>query len=289
VHAPFRALGSFAFCAVLVLASAAPLESVQAAAFPPGSQVEGHVGADWSPCTVVGDQLRTGGYVLHCDAVPDDNVFSATDVRQPAAAQQAPVGRPPAAGPQGRPVQGLIRGNWEDCAMIGNPLPTGGSVLHCDSLPDDTVFSASEVRQIGAAQPAQLNPPAAGLIGAAQVAPPPPAAPQGRPVQGLIRGNWEDCAMIGNPLPTGGYLLRCSSLLDDTVFSASEVREIGPAQAAAPKPPPAAAQGRPVQGFVRGNWENCTLIGNQLPTGGYLLRCASVLDDAVFSAADVRF
>jgi hypothetical protein len=211
VHAPFRALGSFAFCAVLVLASAAPLESVQAAAFPPGSQVEGHVGADWSPCTVVGDQLRTGGYVLHCDAVPDDNVFSATDVRQPAAAQQAPVGRPPAAGPQGRPVQGLIRGNWEDCAMIGNPLPTGG------------------------------------------------------------------------------YLLRCSSLLDDTVFSASEVREIGPAQAAAPKPPPAAAQGRPVQGFVRGNWENCTLIGNQLPTGGYLLRCASVLDDAVFSAADVRF
>jgi hypothetical protein len=197
VHAPFRALGSFAFCAVLVLASAAPLESVQAAAFPPGSQVEGHVGADWSPCTVVGDQLRTGGYVLHCDAVPDDNVFSATDVRQPAAAQQAPVGRPPAAGPQGRPVQGLIRGNWEDCAMIGNPLPTGGSVLHCDSLPDDTVFSASEVRQIGAAQPAQLNPPAAGLIGAAQVAPPPPAAPQGRPVQGLIRGNWEDCAMIG--------------------------------------------------------------------------------------------
>jgi hypothetical protein len=209
-------VGAFAYTALALLLLIALPQGAEAetARFGPGSRVEGHIGSHWAPCEVVGNQLRTGGYLLHCDALPGpDNVFSETDVREIGAAQPAPVGPAPAAAPQGRPVQGHVFGNWENCTMIGGRLPTGGYRLHCDSLPDpDNVFSDSDVREIGAAQPAP--------VGQA-----PAAAPQGRPVQGRVFGNWENCTMIGGRLPTGGYRLHCDSLPHpDNVFSDSDVR-----------------------------------------------------------------
>ena len=119
----------------------------QAAPFRPGSRVEGHVGSHWAPCMVVGDQLPTGGYRLHCDSLPDpEYVFSETDVREIGAAQPAPINQP-AAPPQGRRVQGRVAGAWEGCVMIGGQLPTGGYLLRCDSNPNmESVFSATDVR-----------------------------------------------------------------------------------------------------------------------------------------------
>jgi hypothetical protein len=198
------------FCLTLALAtSLGSVYCAQAASLPSGSRVEGHFGADWIPCIVVGNQRPTGGYVLRCDALPDpDNVFSETDVRSLGA--PAPLVKQVAAAKPTHAVQGHIADRWEDCTMIGTQLPTGGYRLHCPSLPDaENVFSASDVREIGA--------PAAVV--------PVPAAMPGRRVQGNVRGTWESCIMSGGQLPTGGYLLRCDSAPNvETVFSASDVR-----------------------------------------------------------------
>jgi hypothetical protein len=268
-----------ASCAVLALTVATSPASVMAAPYRAGSQVEGHIGSDWSPCTVVGEQAPTGGYHLHCDALPDpDHVFSESDVR--------PVGRsaftmpaPPAAASLGRAVLGHIGSNWVPCNVIGLPLRTGGIRLRCDYLDgQEAVFSASDVREVNAPAAAPQAVPAAQAFA-------------GRPVQGHVGSAWVDCTMIGGQLPTGGYQLHCDSLPDPTnVFSASDVREIGGARAVPPASIAAAAQGRRVQGFFAGAWIDCTMIGNQTPTGGYLLRCdANPGVDAIFSASDVRF
>ncbi|MDB5438565.1 MAG: hypothetical protein JWM33_992 [Caulobacteraceae bacterium] len=267
-----RAVHRAALWAALALAAAVPSDCALAAAAPAGRAVDGHFGSDWIACTQVGDQLPTGGFVLHCASLPDDNVFSASDVR-PAAAARPAGPTPPAIGGQTPAVQGLIRGRWEDCTLVGAPA-TGGSLLHCPSLPEDAVFSASEVRLTPG--PAAIRP-AAPATGATAT----------QPVQGLVRGIWQDCLMIGPPLPTGGRLLRCPYLLEDSVFSASEVRA-APGAPVAPLAAAPAPAGRPVQGLIRGVWENCTQIGDQLPTGGYRLRCASLPDESVFAASDVR-
>ena len=175
---------------------------------PTGSPVEGHIGSYWRPCVVASTSLG-GGYVLHCTALPDDNVFSASDVRLPAAARPTPANRP-AAAPQGRNVQGNVRGVWETCTVVGAPPVGGGYILSCPSLNSENIFSESDVREIGAAQPVARNPA--------------PVAPQGRPVQGNVRGVWENCTMIGGQQGTGGYILHCPSLPDDSIFSASDVR-----------------------------------------------------------------
>jgi hypothetical protein len=221
VRALFRPFASAltAAAALLVLSPTAA-----SAAFAPGSAVEGHVGSTWSPCTTVGAQQRFGGYVLHCASLPDDNVFSESDVRPAGPARAAPRD-PPAAAALGRPVQGYVFGTWEACTTVGAPQPFGGQVLHCPSLPDDNVFSATDVREIGgapfapadqAAQAAPFTPPAP----VAQA----PAAPAGRQVQGNVFGVWETCTLLGAQQGSGGYLLHCPSLPDDHVFSASDTR-----------------------------------------------------------------
>ena len=265
-----------ASCTLFALALAASTTSIAATPFRAGSLVEGHIGSDWWPCTVVGEQSRTGGYHLHCDVLPDpDNVFSESDVRP---VGQAPVAlvAAPAAAPAGRAVLGHVRSEWVPCTMIGPPLPTGGIRLRCDALDgQEAVFSASDVHEVNAAPDA------------------PTVAPTivGRPVQGRVGSVWIDCAMIGGQLRTGGYRLHCDSLPEPIyVFAASDVREIGGATAGPPTPVAAVAQGRRVQGFYAGAWGDCTMIGDQTPTGGYLLRCDAIPGvDAIFSASDVRF
>jgi hypothetical protein len=278
VRALFRPFASALTSAAALLAVSPTAAS---AAFAPGSAVEGHVGSTWSPCTTVGAQQRFGGYVLHCASLPDDNIFSETDVRSVGPARAAPQD-PPTAPP--RAVQGNVFGTWETCTTVGAPQPFGGLVLHCPSLPDDNVFSATDVREIGAAQPAPKDAPAA-------------AAP-GRAVQGYVFGVWENCTTVGPPQRFGGQVLHCPSLPDDNVFSATDVREIGVAPFAPPDqtaqdahftpPVPMAPAGRQVQGNVFGVWETCTLLGAQQGTGGYLLHCPSLPDDNVFSDSDVR-
>ena len=123
--------------AVLLLAGIATGVQAQPVQFVAGSRVEGHIGSSWSPCIVVGAQLPTGGYRLHCDSLPDPTNVSESDVRRPTVIQ------PPS---QGRAVQGRFGSVWIDCTQVGPQLPTGGYRLHCPALPDDNVFSESDVR-----------------------------------------------------------------------------------------------------------------------------------------------
>ncbi len=84
-------------CAIFicsVMSSDAPAQDVTYAA---GSRVQGRFGSNWDHCTVVGDRRATGGYVLRCDAKPDQEfVFAASDVRAMEGADRAPVPKPPA-------------------------------------------------------------------------------------------------------------------------------------------------------------------------------------------------
>ena len=127
-----------------------------------GKQVEGRIFGIWQPCTTVGKPERFGGQTLHCPSLPDDNIFSATDVRE--IGQPDPFDHPPAAAlapaeaaaqvpapqapvqPRGRQVQGNVFGTWESCTLIGKQQGAGGYMLHCPSLPDDNIFSESDVR-----------------------------------------------------------------------------------------------------------------------------------------------
>ena len=143
----------------------------RAQAQPRGRQVEGRIFGNWEICTLVGKPERYGGQTLHCPSLPDDNIFSATDVREigqpdpfdhpPAAAAplapaeapaqaQAPQAQAPQveapAQPRGRQVQGNVFGTWETCTLIGKQQGAGGYILHCPSLPDDNIFSESDVR-----------------------------------------------------------------------------------------------------------------------------------------------
>ena len=180
--------------AVLLLAGIATGVQAQPVQFVAGSRVEGHIGSSWSPCIVVGAQLPTGGYRLHCDSLPDPtNVFSESDIRRPGGVQPLP---------QGPAVQGRFGSNWIDCTQLGPQMPTGGYRLHCPALPDDNVFSESDVRR-----PTVIQPPS-----------------QGRAVQGRFGSVWIDCTQVGPQLPTGGYRLHCPALPDDNVFSESDVR-----------------------------------------------------------------
>jgi len=184
----------------------------EAASFPAGSHVEGHIGSHWSPCIVVGPQRATGGYALHCDELPDPtNIFSESDVRSLGTGNDKVV-TPLSVEKPGRPVQGFFAGKWIDCTQLGSQLPTGGFRLHCAALPDpENVFSETDVRQIGAQQPTAVQKL--------------PDAQAERRVQGHVGNHWEACTLIGAQLPTGGYLLRCDSTpADQTVFSASDVR-----------------------------------------------------------------
>jgi hypothetical protein len=111
--------------------------------------VEGRVGSKWVPCTVVRPE-PFGGFVLHCNSLPqDESVFAASDVREIGAPPAKPQQRP-AAPANAHRVEGRVGSNWVPCTVV-RPEPLGGFVLHCDSLPqDESVFAASDVREIGA-------------------------------------------------------------------------------------------------------------------------------------------
>jgi hypothetical protein len=48
---------------------------------PLGRQVQGRVFGNWETCRMIGKQLESGGYLLHCPSLPDDNIFSEAEVR----------------------------------------------------------------------------------------------------------------------------------------------------------------------------------------------------------------
>lgn len=66
-----------------VLAAVIPLPApAQDVTFSANSRVEGRLGSHWDHCTVIGERRTTGGYVLRCDSLPNqDMVFAASDVR----------------------------------------------------------------------------------------------------------------------------------------------------------------------------------------------------------------
>ena len=204
-------------------------------AFAPGSEVQGKVFGVWQTCTTVGPPERFGGQVLHCPSLPDNNIFSASDVRNIGAAaaadQPAPQARftPPAsrarppAPPRGRQVEGNVFGVWETCTAVSPPERFGGQVLHCPSLAADDIFSASDVREIEATTTADQPPPQVPFTPSAARAQP-PAVPSGRQVQGNVFGVWEACTLLGKQQGSGGYLLHCPSWPDDSIFSESDVR-----------------------------------------------------------------
>jgi hypothetical protein len=50
--------------------------------FPAGSRVEARIGSRWDSCISIGERRPTGGYLLRCDSVPNqESVFAASDVR----------------------------------------------------------------------------------------------------------------------------------------------------------------------------------------------------------------
>jgi hypothetical protein len=91
MHSPFRSVAIAAFATLLFAIPALP-GIADGGDFAAGSRVEGKIGSQWSRCTVVGERRATGGYMLRCDAHPDqENVFTAADVRPLQGPEVAPV------------------------------------------------------------------------------------------------------------------------------------------------------------------------------------------------------
>ena len=132
----------------LLLAACPQAGQAQSTVFAPGSRVEGRIGTQWAPCTTIGFQRATGGYLLRCESLPNpENVFAESDIRAPGTVPSVPTERASPAAPAERRVQGRVRGNWESCLQIGDQRPTGGYVLRCDSAPTvESIFSETDVR-----------------------------------------------------------------------------------------------------------------------------------------------
>jgi hypothetical protein len=87
---------------LLTLSQAA--HAAEAGDFAAGSRVEARIGWKWDSCTSIGERRPTGGYLLRCDSIPNqESVFAASDVR----AMQGPDRG--AVQPQ-RPVAQAVRG-----------------------------------------------------------------------------------------------------------------------------------------------------------------------------------
>lgn len=132
----------------LLLAVSPPVGQAQTTTYAPGSRVEGRIGSQWAPCTTIGFQRATGGYLLRCESLPNpENVFAESDIRAMGTAPSVRTERAPPARAAERHVQGRVRGNWESCVQVGDQRPTGGYLLRCDSAPTvESVFSESDVR-----------------------------------------------------------------------------------------------------------------------------------------------
>jgi len=82
-------------CAIVIFSALSPPAPAQDVTFTAGSRVEGRFGSNWDHCTVVGDRRATGGYVLRCEAKPDQEfIFAASDVRAMQGADRAPIPKP---------------------------------------------------------------------------------------------------------------------------------------------------------------------------------------------------
>lgn len=57
-------------------------QAAQAEDYAAGSRVEARIGSRWDSCTTIGERRTTGGYLLRCDSIPNqESVFAALDVR----------------------------------------------------------------------------------------------------------------------------------------------------------------------------------------------------------------
>jgi len=82
-------------CAILFFSALPFAAQAQDADFAANSRVEGRFGSTWDHCSVVGDRRPTGGYLLRCDARPDQEfVFAASDVRAMQGDDKAPIRQP---------------------------------------------------------------------------------------------------------------------------------------------------------------------------------------------------
>ena len=81
--------------ATLLLAVSPVAVRAQDTTFAAGSRVEGRLGSHWDHCTVIGERRVTGGYLLRCDSLPNqESVFAASDVRAMQGADRVPVRKP---------------------------------------------------------------------------------------------------------------------------------------------------------------------------------------------------
>jgi hypothetical protein len=83
-------------CAIVFFSTLPFAAPAQDADFAANSRVQGRFGSNWDHCTVIGDRRPTGGYLLRCDARPEqDFVFAASDVRAMQGDDQAPIRKSP--------------------------------------------------------------------------------------------------------------------------------------------------------------------------------------------------
>ena len=120
----------------LLTVSTPPAQAAEAGDFAAGSRIEARVGSRWDSCTSIGERRPTGGYLLRCDSLPNqESVFAASDVRamqgpdrgtapsqRPAAqtvraATLAAVAAPAGAGPPRAGVYGCM--NQDAMEMVG--------------------------------------------------------------------------------------------------------------------------------------------------------------------------
>jgi hypothetical protein len=92
VHQSIQSATAIVALAALGIALVPAASRAQDVTFPAGSRVEGRFGSNWDRCTTVGERRVTGGYVLRCDAHPDqESVYAASDVRAMQGADRPPM------------------------------------------------------------------------------------------------------------------------------------------------------------------------------------------------------
>jgi hypothetical protein len=100
-------------------------QATEAGDFAAGSRVEARIGSRWDSCTSIGERRPTGGYLLRCDSVPNqESVFAASDVR----AMQGPDR---GAVQQQRPVAQAARGAQAVASAPFKAIPPRLGVYGC--------------------------------------------------------------------------------------------------------------------------------------------------------------
>jgi hypothetical protein len=83
---------------LLQVASTPAAQAAEAGDFAAGSRIEARIGSRWDSCTSIGERRPTGGYLLRCDSIPNqESVFAASDVRAMQGPDRGPTPPPRAA------------------------------------------------------------------------------------------------------------------------------------------------------------------------------------------------